>query len=170
MLLSMYVECNCEGESVDVIDTTIKCDGNCDYTGETDLKVMKLTCNNSLEIDYIQIECNASYQEGLSCEVYIDQASQANSPNCENTNDCEPYYGNTQISTVEDISDSNYISSTTVSEANADACYSASVVVVLGVLVGLFAVLLTVTTIGWVWTCLVSRKRGRMNISSKTIR
>ena len=154
---------------MDVIDTTIKCDGNCDYTGETDLKVMKLTCNNSLEIDYIQIECNASYQEGLSCEVYIDQASLANSPNCENTNECEPYYGNTQISTVEVISDSDYISSTTVSEANTDACYSASVVVVLGVLVGLLTVSLAVTTTGWVWTCLVSRKRGIMNISSKPI-
>ena len=155
---------------MDVIDTTIKCDGNCDYTGETDLKVMKLSCNNSLEIDYIQIECNASYQEGLSCEVYIDQASQANSPNCENTNDCGQYYGNTQISTVEVISDSDYISSTTVSEANADARYSASVVVVLGALVGLLVIIVVVTTTGWVWTCLVLRNRERMNISSVSVR
>ena len=110
--------------------------------------------------------CNCSIGQ-KNCSVNVMETLNKIGKNVITESDTD---GNTQISTVEVISDSDYISSTTVSEANADARYSASVVVVLGALVGLLVILVVVTATGWAWTCLVLRNRGRMNISSMSVR
>ena len=37
----------------------------------------------------------------------------------------------------------------------------------LGILLGIFVVLLVLVTIGWVWTCWIMKKRGGMKITSR---
>lgn len=93
------------------------------------------------------------------------QGDQPTSLRCDCKTDCKDTDTNDQISVV-----SHNIQSIVVSEANADVCNSASVVVILRVLVGLLVVLVAVTITGWVWTYLVLKRRGKLNISSKLIR
>ena len=45
---------------------------------------------------------------------------------------------------------------------------SSSTISALGALLGLSLVLLALVTAGWVWTCWTARKRGEVNINSKT--
>ena len=54
-----------------------------------------------------------------------------------------------------------------VDQIQEDKVCSLSAVSALGALLGMFTVLLAIVTAGWIWTCWIVKKRGRMVVNSK---
>ena len=132
-----------------------------------------LMCNSTLEMYYI--DCNRSGSDGeLNCEgVIMYQGDQLTSLRCDQEatmnicdckTDCKDNDTNNQTSVA-----SYDTQSTVLNEANTDVCYSASVVIGLGALVGLLVLLVAVTITGWIWTYWAMRNRGRMNFTSEPV-